>query len=133
MKDSITNMEEDILYKEESYAIIGACFEVYNEKGNGFLEAVYQECLRLEFKLQNIPFVAKPRLGLDYKGNRLEQAYEPDFLCFENIILELKAIKKITGEHRAQVFNYLRSSNHRLGLLVNFGTYPNLEHERIVL
>ena len=125
-------MGKEIFFKEESYKIIGACFEVYNEKGNGFLEAVYQECLRLEFALQNIPFIEKPKLELEYKENKLEQTYQPDFLCYDKIILELKAAKQITDEHRAQVFNYLKSTQKKLGILVNFGAYPKLEYERIV-
>ena len=86
-------MGTDIVFKEESYRIIGACFEVYKEKGNGFLEAVYQECLAIEFAEQGIPFVEKPRLRLEYKGRVLEQTYEPDFLCFEHSIVEIKAVK----------------------------------------
>lgn len=127
-----TNMDK-ILYKEESYKIIGACFEVYNEKGNGFLEAIYQECLRIEFRYQKIPFIEKPKLQLQYKTQKLEQTYEPDFVCFNEIILELKAVKNLTDEHRAQVYNYLKSTGKRLGLLVNFGHYPKLEYERIII
>jgi len=126
-------MEKDILYKEESYLIIGACFEVYNEKGNGFLEAVYQECIGIEFRLQNIPFVEKPKLELSYKDQKLTQFYEPDFICYHKIIVELKSVKKLLDEHRSQVFNYLKSTNNRLALLVNFGAYPKLEYERIII
>lgn len=85
--------EEKILYKDESYRIIGACFEVYKEKGNGFLEAVYQECLNMEMCDQKVPFIEKPRLELAYKDRELKQKYEPDFLCFNKIILEIKAVK----------------------------------------
>jgi GxxExxY protein len=123
---------ERIAFKEESYRIIGACFEVYKEKGNGFLEAVYQECLTLELGQQQIPFDGKPRLRLEYKGQPLKQEYEPDFLCFGEIILEIKAVKKLTDEHRAQVINYLKATGKQLGLLVNFGHYPKIEHERFV-
>jgi len=123
-------METDILYKEESYRIIGACFEVYKEKGNGFLEAVYQECLALEFDAQGIPFVEQPRLRLAYKGQELRQFYEADFLCFGEIILEIKAVKNLMDEHRAQTINYLKATDKQLGLLVNFGHYPRIEHER---
>ncbi len=125
-------MEQKIVFKEESYKIIGACFEVYKEKGNGFLEAVYQECLSIELSEQGIPFVQKPRLRLEYKGRQLEQGYEPDFLCFGQIILEIKAVKHLADEHRAQVINYLKSTGKQLGLLVNFGHHPKVEYERFV-
>lgn len=121
-----------ILYQEESYRIMGACFEVYKEKGCGFLEAVYQECLEIEFRLQGIPYVSQSSLNLAYKGQPLKQRYQPDFLCFDLIILEIKAVSHLTDEHRAQVHNYLKATGLRLGLLVNFGHHPLLEHDRIV-
>ena len=124
--------EARLLFKAESYKIVGGCFEVYKEKGNGFLEAVYQECLVLEFTNQGIPFIEKPRLRLDYKGRELKQTYEPDFLCFDEIIVELKAVKQLSDEHRAQTINYLKATGKQLGLLVNFGHYPKVEHERFV-
>lgn len=123
---------EKLVFKEESYRIVGACFEVYKEKGNGFLEAVYQECLAIEFGDQKIPFDEKPRLRLEYKSRPLKQEYEPDFLCFGEIIVEIKAVKTLADEHRAQVINYLKSTGKQLGLLVNFGHYPKIEHERFV-
>jgi GxxExxY protein len=122
-----------ILYKTESYEIIGACFEVCKEKGCGFLEAVYQECLEIEFVDRNIPFRAQALLALNYKGRLLKTRYTPDFICNELIIVELKAVSEVTNEHRAQVQNYLRGTGLRLGLLVNFGHHPKLEYERIVL
>ena len=125
-------MVAEIVFREESYRIIGACFEVYKEKSNGFLEAVYQECLTIEFTEQGIPFAEKPRLGLDYKGRALRQSYEPDFVCFEQIIVEIKAVKQLADEHRAQIINYLKATGKQLGLLVNFGHYPGIEHERFV-
>ncbi|MFO7870662.1 MAG: GxxExxY protein [Kiritimatiellia bacterium] len=127
-----TKVGEHVVFPDESYNIIGGCFEVYKDKGNGFLEAVYQECLVIEFDRRDIPFVEKPRLTLEYKGQMLEQVYEPDFLCFERIILEIKAVKKLPDEHRAQVINYLKSTGMSLGLLVNFGQYPKLEYERFL-
>jgi GxxExxY protein len=123
----------ELLFKDESYAIIGACFEVYKEKGNGFVEPVYQECLELEFAAQKIPFSAQSVLRLTYKGVELKQHYIPDFLCYDKIIVELKAVKQLADEHRAQVLNYLKATGLRLGLLVNFGHYPKLEYERIIL
>jgi len=125
-------MGEGIIFKEESYRIIGACFEVYKAKGNGFLEAVYQECLSIELEEQEIPFLQKPRIRLEYKGRKLKHEYEPDFLCFDQIIVEIKAVKQLADEHRAQVINYLRSSGKQLGLLVNFGCHPKIEYERFV-
>jgi GxxExxY protein len=121
-----------IIYKEESYAIMGACFEVYKEMGSGFLEAVYQECLEIELGLQNIPFEPQASLLLEYKKRSLKGRYIPDFICFDKIILEIKAVSKLTDEHRAQVHNYLKATNYKLGLLVNFGHYPKVEYERIV-
>jgi len=125
-------MATGIVFKEESYQIIGACFEVYKEKGNGFLEAVYQECLAIEFTRQGFPFVEHPTLQLNYKGQDLRQTYEPDFLCFDQIIVEIKAGKNLADEHRAQIINYLKATDMPLGLLVNFGHYPKIEHERFL-
>ena len=122
----------DLKHEEESYRIRGAIFEVYREMGCGFLESVYQECLEKEFGKQEIPFVAQRELILQYKGDRLEQTFKPDFICFEQIIVEIKAVKELANEHRAQVHNYLKATGLELGLLVNFGHYPKVEIERIV-
>jgi GxxExxY protein len=121
----------EIIYKKESYVIIGACFEVYNDKGCGFLEPVYQECLGIEFEYQRIPEIAKPSLTLSYRGRLLLQTYQPDYVYFEKIVLEVKAVSKLTDEHRAQLLNYLHATGFELALLVNFGHYPKLEYERI--
>lgn len=123
----------ELIYREESYKIMGACFEVYKEKGCGFTEPVYQECLQIEFQRQGIPFVAQPLLELEYKGTKLEQFFKPDFVCFGCIVVEMKAVSKLVDEHRAQVLNYLNAMQFRLGLLVNFGHYPKVEYERIVV
>jgi GxxExxY protein len=122
----------EILYRDESYSIMGACFEVYNEKGPGFLEAVYQECLEIEFNLRRIPFVAQAELTLTYKGRTLRKKYQPDFLCYDKIIVEVKAVGALADEFRAQVHNYLKATGLRLGLLVNFGHKEKLEYSRIV-
>lgn len=122
----------EIVLREESYRIMGACFEVYKEMGCGFLEDVYQECLELELASQAIPFQSQQPLDLRYKGKPLDQKYIPDFICFETIIVEIKALKQLAEEHRAQVHNYLKSTGCKLGLLVNFGHYPKVEYERIV-
>jgi len=123
----------ELIYKDESYQIMGACFEVYKEMGCGFLEPVYQECLQLEFLDRGIVFQSKSELTLRYKGRILEKKYDPDFICFEKIIVEIKAVTELTSEHRAQVHNYLHATGYKLGLLVNFGYYPKIESERIVL
>lgn len=112
---------------------MGACFEVYKTMGCGFLEDVYQECLGIELKKQRIPFIEKTKLDLYYKEDKLRKHYEPDFICYDKIILEIKSISKIIDEHRAQVLNYLNATNFELGLLVNFGHYPKIEHERFIL
>src|SRR5215831_19802718 len=102
------DMNGEILFRGESYKIVGACFEVYREKGCGFLEPVYQECLEIEMRLQGVPFVPQRPLALEYKGTPLQATYEPDFICHDKIVLELKAVTELTDEHRAQVQNYLK-------------------------
>ncbi len=122
----------ELVYKEEAYATVGACFEVYNEMGCGFVEPVYQECLEIELQSRTIPFQPQAGLLLKYKATTLQQKYRPDFICFEKIVLEIKAVSELCDEHRAQVHNYLKATGFRLGLLVNFGHYPKLQYERIV-
>lgn len=124
---------EKILFKKESYEIQGAIFEVYREMGCGFLESVYQECLEKELKRRGIPFVAQQELRLTYKGELLQQTYKPDLICYGQIIIELKAVKDIAPAHKAQVINYLKATGMKLGLLVNFGTYPKASITRLVL
>lgn len=124
---------KEILYEQETYAIRGAVFEVYREIGSGFLEAVYQECLAKEFSRQNIPFSAQVELTLTYKGEQLVQTYKPDFICFDKIIVELKAVKELVPEHKAQLLNYMKATNMKLGLLVNFGCHPQTQIERFIL
>jgi GxxExxY protein len=101
--------------------------------GCGFLEPVYQECLEIEFEYQRIPFQSQQELKLRYRERELKQRYKPDFMCYDKIIVELKAVSKLTDEHRAQVLNYLNATGLKLGLLVNFGHYPKVEHERFIL
>lgn len=123
----------ELICREESYKIIGACFEVYKEKGCGFLEAVFQECMQLELGLQGIPFEAQKIIPLSYKGVPMVQTYKADLICYGSVLVELKAVSELTDEHRAQVLNYLNATGLRLGLLVNFGHYPKLQWERIVV
>ena len=122
----------ELIYKDESYAIIGACMAVYKDKGCGFLELVYHECLEIEFELQRIPFQSKARQTLQYRGRTLVQTFTPDFVCYDNIIVEIKAVSALADEHRAQLLNYLSATGRKLGLLVNFGHYPRMEYERLL-
>lgn len=121
-----------ILYAEESYKIIGACFKVYKEMGPGFLEAVYQECLCKSFQQFGIPFEQQKELPLYFSGEKLNQTYRADFVCYDKIILEIKAVRELTDEHRAQPLNYLKATKLKLGLLINFSHYPNLQYERLL-
>ena len=122
----------ELIYPNESYAILGACYEVYKNKGCGFLEGVYQECLEIEFSLRSIPYQSQSPVRLTYKGACLNHLYIPDFLCYEKIVLEIKAHKQLGDEHRAQLLNYLKATDLKLGILVNFGHYPKIEYQRMV-
>ena len=122
-----------LIHEKETYGILGACFEVYREKGCGFLEAVYQECLQIEFGLRGIPATPTVALPLAYKGQHLSKTYIADFICHECVLVELKTVSKLADEHRAQVQNYLHATGLRVGLLINFGHFPKIEHERFVL
>ena len=122
---------DKILFKEESYKIIGACMEVHKTLGCGFLEPVYQEALAIEFRRQGIPFEQEKELTITFKGIELEKKYNADFVCYGKIILETKAVKELCDNHRAQIINYLKATKFKLGLLVNFGE-QSLKHERFV-
>ena len=123
----------DIPLKDEVYQIMGAAFEVYNEKGHGFVEPVYQECMEIELRTRSIPFESQKELTLFYHGQRLQQTYIPDLVCFDQILVELKAVKDFADEHRAQLLNYLKASRMKVGLLVNFGQHTGVQWERFVL
>jgi GxxExxY protein len=125
------NLVSDLIFKDECYSIVGACFEVYKDKGCGFHEPVYQECLGIEFEHCHIPAIALPALSLEYRGRVLQQKYFPDFVCCGKIVVELKAVTELSDDHRAQVLNYLKASSFELGLLINFGHYPKLQYERL--
>ena len=120
-----------IIYSDESYAIMGACFNVHNDKGCGFTEPIYQECLEIELRHLGVPFVAQSEMKLIYRGQTLEHTFRPAFVCYDKIILEIKAVSDLVDEHRAQVLNYLSASALQLGLLVNFAAHPKLKSERI--
>jgi len=128
-----TERHGKIILEDESYKIRGAVFEVYKEIGSGFLEAVYQECLVKEFSNRGISFVSQPELTITYKGEVLNQKYKPDFICYDNIILELKTVKELLPEHRAQLINYLKATKKPLGFLINFSSHPQVKIERFVL
>jgi GxxExxY protein len=123
----------DYIYEKESYTIRGAIYDVYKEIGCGFLEAVYQECLEKEFRLRGIPFSAQYNINISYKGVELLQQYKADFVCYDKIILEIKAVKNLEDIHFAQVMNYLKATGFKLGFLVNFQSHPKAEIKRIVL
>lgn len=125
-------MTEDFPLKEETYEVLGACFEVYNEMGWGFLESVYQECLETELTSRAIEFRSHPLVRLQFKERMLEKSFAPDLLCFDEVIVEIKAVRKLAADHRAQLINYLKACHLDVGLLVNFGSYPKLEFERFV-
>ncbi|MFH1440883.1 MAG: GxxExxY protein [Candidatus Omnitrophota bacterium] len=121
----------DLVYKKESYKIIGACMEVHKVLGPGFLEAVYQEALAIEFRHQGIPFEQEKELTITFKGIELEKIYNADFVCYGKIILETKAVKELCDNHRAQIINYLKATKMKLGLLVNFSE-TSLKYERFI-
>jgi GxxExxY protein len=114
-----------------TYAIIGAAIEVHKQLGHGFLEPVYQESLAIEFDKRSIPFQREVKLPIHYKDRLLSTTYSADFICFGSIVVELKALSRMSGVEEAQVINYLKATRHQLGLLLNFGT-RSLEHRRIV-
>ena len=110
-----------LIYKEESYKIIGACMEVHNTLGCGFLEAVYQEALAIEFEKRGIPYIREAELNIEYKGIILSKKYNADFICYDKIIVETKALTELLTVHQSQVINYLKATKLKLGILVNFG------------
>ena len=120
-----------LLYKAESYEIIGAAMEVHKQLGNGFLEAVYQEALSVELESRKIPFEKEFRLEVSYKGNVLSKYYIADFICYDNIIVELKAVNELSGVDESQVINYLKAASMKLGILINFGL-QSLEYKRLI-
>ena len=115
-----------------TFAIIGAAIEVHRELGAGFLEAVYQEAFARELAKREIPFRAEVELPVFYKGERLSSSYRADFVCFDSIIVEVKALGQLTGIEESQLINYLKASGHSVGLLLNFGA-RSPQHKRLVL
>jgi GxxExxY protein len=126
-------MNDQLLYRNECFRIVGACLAVHEDKGNGFVEPVYQDALEIELELCGVPFDPQRNYQIHYRNRPLKRTYTPDVLCYNSIIVELKAAKRLNDEHRAQVLNYLKVTGFQLGILVNFGSHPRLELPRIVL
>lgn len=117
-------------FEEETGKILNACMEVHKELGNGFLEPVYQEALEEEFKIQKIPYEREKLLPVMYKGKKLKKEYYADFICYDNIVVELKSVSKLIAPHKSQILNYLNAADLEIGLLINFGEI-SLKWERI--
>ena len=124
-------MRMDIIHKEESFKIVGALLEVHNELGPGFLEAVYHEALMIEFERRGIPFEHEKELEIFYKDIKLNKHYYADFVCYDKIIIEVKALSQLASNHDAQMLNYLKAARFKLGILVNFGE-NKLKYKRLV-
>lgn len=118
--------------KEQTFKIIGACMNVHKELGCGFLEPVYQEALAIEFDYLGIPYQREEEIEILYRGVLLNKKYYADFVCYDEIILELKALSALSKEHYSQVINYLKATGFQLALLINFGT-KSLEYKRVIL
>src|SRR5262245_48399494 len=122
----------ELFLKDEVYAMIGAAMEVHSILGPGFLEAVYQEAYELELDWRQIPFVARKRLQISYKGCRLKKEYEADLIGYSQVVVELKALDRLSGKEEAQLLNYLKATGLKIGLLINFGSHGKLEWKRFV-
>ncbi|HXF10480.1 MAG TPA: GxxExxY protein [Desulfuromonadaceae bacterium] len=121
------------IYKDEGYQLMGAAFEVYNEKGYGLAEELYQESLEIELELRRIPFLPKQELKCYYKGRELKKRYIPDLFVFGCLVVELKSVSQLLPEHEAQLINYLRITKQPVGYLINFGYKDSLEWKRFIL
>ncbi|MGF0068986.1 GxxExxY protein [Candidatus Spyradosoma sp. SGI.093] len=127
----MTSENRELLFKDEAHAVVGAAMKLHAALGNGFLEAVYQEGLALAFRKFGVPFEAQKELRIELWGEKLNKTYFADFVCFGKIIVEIKALQKLSGAEESQVLNYLKATGFRLGILINFGA-PSLEFKRIV-
>ncbi len=121
------------MLEQEGYDLMAAAFEVYNEMGPGFLEEIYQECLEVELEDRDIPFVSQKELAVSYKKRTLKKKYRPDLYVFGEIVVELKAVRDLCGDHESQLLNYLKATGKRVGYLINFGKAGKLEWKRMVL
>ena len=124
-------MKDNLIYPDESYEIIGACMEVHKNLGYGFLEPVYQEALKIEFQNNDISFEREKQLNIKYKGRNLNKCYYSDFVCYDKIVIEIKALSSLNTDHMAQLLNYLKATGYKLGILVNFGE-KSLNYKRVV-
>jgi GxxExxY protein len=122
-----------LVFQEETYAVLGAAIEVHKELGSGFLEGVYQDAMELELADRKVDFEPRKKLAVCYKGKPLRKAYEADLVCFGKIIMELKALDRLSGKEEAQILNYLKASGLKVGLLINFGSHGRLEWRRLIL
>ncbi|OGO39218.1 MAG: NADH:ubiquinone oxidoreductase [Chloroflexi bacterium RBG_16_56_8] len=123
----------ELLYKDEVYAIIGAAMEVYNQLGTGFLEPVYQEAMEIETAYRKIPSKSQQEIIILYKGKPLKKHYIADLLCYEKIIVEIKAMDRLSSREESQLLNYLKATGMPVGLLINFGAENDLEWKRMVV
>ena len=123
----------ELLYKNEVYAIIGAAMEVYNQLGSGFGEAIYQETMEIELDLRKIPSNPQQDIFIRYKGTKLKQFFKPDFICYDKIIVEIKAVDRLTSREESQLLNYLKATGLPVGILINFGAERDLEWKRMIL
>lgn len=121
----------EIVFKDESYAIIGAAMEVHKQLGCGFIEKVYQDALEIEMGMRNIPFQRERHLPVFYKGIPIKHDYFADFICYDKIVIECKAVSEILDIHKKQTLNYMKINNFKLGIIINFSN-QSLEHTRIV-
>ncbi len=122
----------DLIFKDEVYAIVGCAMEVYNQLGNGFLESVYQEAMEIESRQRNIPFIAQKNIAIQYKEITLSKQFIADLIYFDNIIVELKAVDNLSGKEESQIINYLKATQMKVGILINFGSRGKLEWKRFV-
>jgi GxxExxY protein len=124
---------DNLLYRDEVFEIVGAAIEVHKELGDGFLKPVYQESLQIELALREMKFAPQQRLKIFYKHIELKKEYIPDFICFDKIIVEIKALDSLTGVETSQILNYLKATKMRVGMLINFGSTGRLEWKRFVV
>lgn len=123
---------QDFDFKDETYKIIGAAMEVHKVLGHGFLEGVYHDALMVELEKRKIPFQSEAPLQVRYKGVLLSRSYIADIICYDKIIVELKALSGLTSDHDSQILNYLKASGNKIGLLINFGS-SSLEYKRLIM
>jgi GxxExxY protein len=126
-------MSEELLFKDEVFAIVGAAMDVYNTLGAGFLEAVYEEAMGIESELRGIPYVLEKEIPLYYKDRLLKKKYKADYIGFDKVLVELKCIPALTSTEEAQLLHYLKATKIKIGLLINFGPHAKLEWKRYIV